>query len=253
MWRVAAVAASILLAGSAPDSTFVAVMHDGDAAFQAFDNVTAWDNYSRAVAIDSTDCTALWKLARVCVDRATASSGDERKDLLAQGEGHARRSVALCPDSADAHVALAIVLGRMTNDAGGKRKIALSKEVKSAAEAALAIEPQHPGALHILGRWNFGIASLGWFERSIAKIVYGGVPPGASMEQARSYFERAVAADPTAPLNHFWLGETLIKLDDYAGARAELNECVALEDVFWDDAVAKTRAQKRLKDIEGKQ
>lgn len=256
--RIAIVAAFMvfslgLTAATEPDSTFIAAMHDGDAAFRAFDNYTAWEHYTRAVAIDSTDCTALWKLARVCVDRATATSKDERKDLLAQGERFARRSVALCPDSADAHVSLAIALGRMTNDVGAKRKITLSKEIKSVAETALAIEPQHPGALHILGRWNFGIATLGWFERSIAKVIYGGVPPGASIEQARWYFERAVAADPATPLNHLWLGETLIKLDDYTGARSQLNECITLPDVFWDDAVAKSRAEKRLKDIEGKE
>jgi tetratricopeptide (TPR) repeat protein len=255
--RIATVAACLALtlglaAADEPDSTFVASISAGDSAFKAFDNVAALTFYSHAVAIDSNDCAALWKLARVCVDRATALTKDERKNLLAEGERQARRCVAMCPDSADAHIALAIVLGRLTNDAGGKKKIALSKELKFEADAALAIEPEHPGALHILGRWNYGIASLSWFERSIAKVVYGGVPAGASMDVAKSYFERAVAADPNAPLNHYWLGETLIKLDDYAGARAQLNECIVLPDVFWDDSVAKAKAEKRLKDIEGK-
>ena len=62
MWRLAVIAV-LVAAGAAPDSTltdstFVAAMHDGDVAFEAFDNITAWDNYSRCVAIDAIFSTS---------------------------------------------------------------------------------------------------------------------------------------------------------------------------------------------------
>jgi hypothetical protein len=110
--------------------------------------------------------------------------------LSAESERLARRCVALYPDSAQAHFILALALGRAANLAGGKRRIALSKEIKLQADSTLALNPRHFGAMHILGRWHYGIASLSWLERSFAKIIYGGVPPGASMEKARSYFDR---------------------------------------------------------------
>lgn len=235
-----------------PDSTFTSEMNAGDAAFHAFDNPSAREHYARAVAIDSASYDGLWKLSRAITDMAAAAPRDEQDALSAESVHYARKCVVLYPDSAQAHFILALSLGRMANLAGGKRRIALSKEIKLEADSTLALNPKHFGAMHILGRWHYGIASLSWLEKSFAKIIYGGVPPGAKMEKARSYFEQAIALDPKTPINHYWLGETLIKLKDYRGARAELESCLALDDVLWDDKRTKEKAQQRLKDIEGK-
>jgi tetratricopeptide (TPR) repeat protein len=234
------------------DSTFVAEMKAGDAAFRSFENDAAWSHYFRAHAIDSTRYDAIWKLSRAYVQRGDVASRDEKKRLFAEATRLARQCVALYPDSAHAHFTLSLALGKMANISGGKRRIELSREVKSEADSALALDPHHFGAQHILGRWNYEIARLTWFEKSMAKIIYGGVPPGASMQNARSCFERAIALDPLTPINHLWLGETLIKLGDYDGARASLERCIELPDVLWDDRYGKDVARKRLKDIEGK-
>ncbi len=255
LWLIIA-CVSIATPGAAPaspaDSTFAAAMAAGDSAFHAFDNSRAQKHYARAVAIDSTDYDALWKLSRAYTDCAAAAPKDKQGGLSSQSERFARKCVALYPDSAQAHFILALSLGRMANLAGGKRRIALSKEIKHEADSTLDLNPKHFGAMHILGRWHYGIASLSWVERSFAKVIYGGVPKGASMEKARSYFEQAIALDPKTPINHYWLGETLIKLKDYAGARTELENCIALDDVLFDDKITKGKAQKRLKEIEGK-
>jgi tetratricopeptide (TPR) repeat protein len=234
------------------DSTFTVAMAAGDSAFHAFDNVGARHHYAMAVVIDSTNFDALWKLSRAYTDCAAAVPKDEGEGLAAESERLARRCVALYPDSAQAHFTLALALGRMANLAGGKRRIELSREVKLEADSTLALNPRHFGAMHILGRWHYGIASLSWFERSIAKVIYGGIPEGASMEQARRYFEQAIELDPLTPINHLWLGETLIKLKDYPGARAALQRCTELDDVLWDDFRTKEKARERLEEIEGK-
>jgi len=255
LWLIIA-CVSIATPSAAPalpaDSTFTAEMAAGDSTFHAFDNPAALKHYSRAVAIDSTNYDALWKLSRAYTDCAAAAPKDKQSGLSAASERYARKCVALYPDSSQAHFTLALSLGRMANLAGGKRRIALSKEIAHEAQSALDLNPKHFGAMHILGRWHYGIASLSWLEKSFAKIIYGGVPPGASMEKARSYFEQAIALDPKTPINHYWLGETLIKLKDYTGARAELEKCISLDDVLWDDKRTKEKAQQRLKDIKGK-
>lgn len=239
-------------AANTPDSTFTAEMAAGDSTFHTFDNSAAREHYARAVAIDSTSYDALWKLSRAYTDCAAAAPRDKQDALSAESERLARKCVALYPDSAQAHFTLALALGRMANLAGGKRRIALSKEIKHEADSTLALNPKHFGAMHILGRWHYGIASLSWLERSVAKVIYGGIPQGASMERARTYFEQAIALDPKTPINHYWLGETLIKLKDYTTARAELERCIELDDVLWDDKRTKEKAQQSLKDIEGK-
>jgi tetratricopeptide (TPR) repeat protein len=243
---------STLAIPMAREVSLAAALRDGDAAFQAFDNETARHCYQRAFAIDSTDCSVLWKLARSDVNRGLSSPNDEKSRWFTSGERLARRCVALYPDSTEAHFFLAVAIGQMTKVVGNKRKIELSKDVQHEAEATLALDPKHAGAMHILGRWNYEIASLGWLSKVAAKIVYGGVPPGASYQQAKEWFERAIVVRPDMPLNHLWLGETLIKLDDYRRARDELETCLSLHDVLWDDSVTKARAQKQLHEIEGK-
>lgn len=230
----------------------ISAVREGDAAFKAFDNETARHAYERAFAIDSTNCEVLWKLARADVHRGMVVPEKEKETWFVTAEGHARRAVSLCPASADAHFFHAVSIAQITKVIGGKRRIELSKGVKREAEAALAIDSTHAGAMHVLGRWNYEIAGLGWLSKVAAKVVYGGVPPGASYEQAKTWFERAIASRPDMPLNHLWLGETLIKLEDYAGARVQLQECIDRPDVLWDDPRSKERARKALHEIEGK-
>jgi tetratricopeptide (TPR) repeat protein len=237
---------------NAPDSTLAVAVREGDAAFHAFDNETARLCFERAFAIDSTNCDVLWKLARSDVNTGISSPKDEKERWFVSGEGHARRCVALYPDSSEAHFFLAVAIGQMTKVVGNKQRIELSKDVEREAQATLALDPKHAGAMHVLGRWNYEIASLGWLSKMAAKVVYGGVPPGASYEQAKTWFERAIVIRPDMPLNHLWLGETLIKFHDYPRAREELQACLALNDVLWDDSRTKAQARKTLHEIEGK-
>jgi len=234
-----------------PDSTFIAAVSKGDSAFAVFDNETARLCYQRAFAIDSTDCNVLWKLARADVHRGMVVPEDDKVRWFTASEALARRCVALYPDSSEAHFFLAVSLGQMTKVVGGKHRLELSKEVKHEAEVTLSLDPKHYGAMHVLGRWNYEVAGLGWFSRAAAKIIYGGVPNG-SYEQAKEWFERAIAIRPDMPLNHLWFGETLIKLHDYTGARAEFETCIGLGDVLWDDPITRAHAQKMLHEIEGK-
>lgn len=236
---------------NAREVMLAAAIRDGDAAFEAFDNETARLCYQRAFDVDSTDFHVLWRLARANIHRGMVVPEDERLRWFTSGEGLARRCVELCPDSSEAHFLLAVAIGQMTKVVGGKRRIELSKEVQHEAEASLSLEPTNYGAMHVLGRWNYEVAGIGWFTKVAAKVVYGGAPRG-SYQQAKEWFERAIAIRPDLPLNHLWLGETLIKLDDYNRAREELQTCLDLDDVLWDDHLTKARAQKKLHEIEGK-
>jgi tetratricopeptide (TPR) repeat protein len=235
-----------------PEARFAAAVREGDAAFHAFDNATARRCYQRAFAIDSTDCAVLWKLARANIDAGVAAPDNEKARWFASGERLAERCVTLFPDSSEAHFFHALSMGQLSTTQSGKRKIELSRDMKREAEATLVLAPRHWGAMHLLGRWNYEVAGVGWFSRAAARIVYGGVPPGASYEQARTWFERAIAVEPEMPINHLWLGETLIKLHDYTRARAELESCIGLDHVMWNDALTRKQARKRLGEIEDK-
>lgn len=228
------------------DPKFALTIREGDIAYKNFDNATALASYRRAVEIDSSNYEALWKLARAHVDVGTSLPKNEQLQYYVFGEKLARRCTAMHPDSAEGHFFLAVALGREAMHQGGKRKIKIAKEVKAEAKRALQCDPQHDGAMHVLGRWNYELAELNFIERAVAKIVFGGVPTGASYEQAAQHFEQAIAQRPDAPLHHLEYGRTLLKLNRVAEARQQLECCMELPELFWDDAQHKRAAQKLL-------
>ncbi len=225
----------------------------GDSAYFAFDNARALEHYQKALEEDPQNFRALWKTARVYVDLGReAKKKDRKKRLFTIADSLARKCVSLYPDSAEAHFILSMAVGRMAEFAGGKKKIRLSKEVKAEADKAIELNPNHDGAYHILGRWNYEIATLGWVLKAFAKIIYGGVPPGASVENAAKMFAKAVEIAPYKPVHRLEYGRTLIKLKRYAEAREQLQKCLELKDYYWDDPLNKEEAKKLLKKIRNK-
>lgn len=227
----------------------------GNAAYAAFDNDSALRHFRAALQMDPNNYEALWKAARACADVGKTFEQKDKKQAKAiylQGDSLARQAVKLYPDSAESHFALALCVGRVALFEGGKTKIRLSKEVQKEAERAVALNPRHDGAYHILGRWNYNIATLDWLMKAAAKVIYGGVPPGASLEEAAKMFAQAVALDGRKPVHRLEYGRTLIKLERYQEAREQLQACIALDRAQWEDPQHQAEAAKLLKDIRDK-
>jgi tetratricopeptide (TPR) repeat protein len=253
LMRIAADGAAVRAEEPSHNGNAVMVaLEAGDSAFAQFNNTAALAAYRRALALDSTNYRVLWKtvLAYVLVGIPSKDPVQEQYYRLAEKLG--RRCVALYPDSATSHFILAMALGRVALKEGGKKKIALAKEIKAEAEHTLTLAPCHDGAMHVLGRWNYELGHLSWLMRSFAKIAYGGVPPSGGNQAARSWFERASACAPRLLIHHFWLGKTLVDLKEYALAREHLQKCLELQIVHWDDHLHQANARKLLAEIKKK-
>ncbi len=227
----------------------------GDKAYGRFDNEEALMHYLKALKGDSSSYEALWKGARAYADVGKSlEKVDKRKakELYVQGDGLARKVVELYPDAAEAHFALALCLGRLALFEGGKTKIRLAKEVKKEAERAIEIDPNDDGAYHILGRWHYNIATLSWVPKAFAKLIYGGVPPGASVEEAAEMFAKAIEIDGSKPVHHLEYARTLKELGRYSQAREQLKRCIELPQVQWKDPAHKAEASKMLEEIKDK-
>jgi tetratricopeptide (TPR) repeat protein len=176
----------------------------------------------------ATSFAALWRLARVESEMAEDATGAERRELIAWAEQHARAAVRIAPDSALSHEWLAIVLGRKALKEGPKKKLALSREIKSEADRALELNPASARAHHVRALWNRKVASLNLVERLAANTVLGGVPKGASMENAVSDLARAVELEPGFIHHRLELGRTYLQLDRVEEARRELERAASL-------------------------
>lgn len=226
----------------------------GDAAYARFDNGSALRHYQTAALAFPDDAEARWRLARAHADvgqALEATDQDAAREHYRRGEGEARKAVELDPRSANAHFFLAVCLGRMALFEGGKTKIRLSREVRTEAERAILLDTGHDGAYYVLGRWNYGIATLSWILKAFAKVIYGGVPEGATVEKAAEMFEKAIELDPARPMHHLEYARALAKLGRYSEARVHLQQCLDLPQVQWDDPIQKAEAARMLKDLRG--
>ena len=155
----------------------------------------------------------------------------QRDSLYARAERLARRAVAADSLGADGHFALAAAVGRASLTKGRKERIRRARIIRDEAQRAIALDPRHDGAYHILGRWNAEIMRLSGISRFFAKSLLGaGIFREASWEGAVSNMERAVALDPGRLYHRLELAEIYLDRKRYDDARAELTQLAALPD-----------------------
>lgn len=202
--------------------------------------------YQAALAARPGHFRALCGIARVESELGEDSKGEAQRQLVAAAVEHARAAVKTAPDSAQGHVWLAVALGRQALKEGPKTKIALSREIKSEVDRGIALDPGIGRAYHVRALWNRGLAQLGIFERALAKAVLGGLPKGASMENAVRDLQKAIELEPDYVNHHLELGRTYVMLRDAADARRELERVVSLPPT---SSARDTRYQAEAKEL----
>ncbi len=184
--------------------------------------------YREALVAEPASLAVLCRLARSESELGETQKGDEQRRTWASAVAHARDAVRIAPDSALAHTRLAVALGRQALREGPSTRLALSREIKSEADRAIALDATQDFAWHVLAVWNVKIASLNAFERLAARTILGGVPKGASIGGAEQAFEKAIAIAPTFVNHHLEYGRLLRDEKRFADARRELEKAVAL-------------------------
>jgi len=206
-----------------------------------------------AVQANPGDYVAQWNLARVLIDLGNQESdGDRMKSLYEEAVTHARAAVALQPDDTWGHHYLAASVGKLALTVGGKQKIELSKEVRDEAEKAVACDPDNDRSHHILGRWNREVSHLSPVLKLAAKVVYGGVPQGASDEKAVAEFKEAIRINPQHVNHRLELGITYMEMKQFEAAIAEFETALSLPDADPNDARYKAEARENIRVCEKK-
>ncbi len=189
-WRsastvLAALAVSLATAESTP-ALAEDLLAQGQARFAQGDLKGAQESYLAALRADPDRFAVLYRLARAESELAESASGEDSRKLAAAAVEHAREAVKVAPDSAAGHLELAVALGRQALKEGPKTQLSLSREIKSEADVALKIDPSLGRGWHVLALWNRKLATLNFAQRAVARAILGGVPKGASMENAVS-------------------------------------------------------------------
>ena len=199
----------------------------GIVATEARDLPAALRHFEAALKQDSLNYEANWRAALTLGllgdPFPMAVKNRKRDSLYARAERYAQRAVKANPAGADGHFALAASLGRAALMVGPEEKVRRAGVIRNEALRALAIDPRHDGAYHILGRWNAEVMRLPGIGRFVAKHFLGGrVFDQASWPKAIGYMKRAVELAPGRIYHHLALADIYLDTGQRREAEAQL-------------------------------
>ena len=200
-------------------------------------------------------CEALWKAAREISDVAKQLLGDslkQRRDsLYSIGRVWAEAAIQADSQVANAHFALALVLGRLSRTRGGKERVRFGKIIYDETERTIQMDPRHDGAYHILGMWNAEVKRLSGLTRFAAKTFLGaGFMNRANWDSAVANMERAVELNPQHVYHRLELASVYLDVDQPDKAKEQLQAIAGLPDGDPMDPYYKRLAAEALADIE---
>ncbi|RYZ00122.1 MAG: hypothetical protein EOO11_02685 [Chitinophagaceae bacterium] len=208
----------------------------------------AFENFRRALHLNPSNFTALWKLSELCsrIGKRQPST-KQQQEFYVYGKSYAQRAIQVAPAAADGYYVLAVAMGRLALSQSGKQRVHSVKEIRANVEKALALNPRHGRAWHVLGKWHYEVSNLGMFEKAALKVVYGGLP-AASLKESIAAYERAKLYEPNFALNFLELAKAYHRNDQDDKAIELLRILPAVPNKTLDDARIKTEGARLLKE-----
>jgi tetratricopeptide (TPR) repeat protein len=199
----------------------------GDREHTAMNAPSALQHYQEAIKVDPRSYEALWKATREAVDVGEYAPKAQRDSLYTAAELYARRAVEANPGGAEGHFHLSRSLGRKALSVGKRDQVRYAADVRTQSLEALKLDPKHPGALHVMGMWNYNVMKLNGMQRFMAKNFLGGkVFDSANWDEAQRYMEESVAAEPKRLVHHLDLARVFAARGNKDKAREHYEHAV---------------------------
>jgi len=120
--------------------------------------------------------------------------------LLSAADTVAREAVGEDPGSVERRYALAVVLGLEAEREGGRAKVRAASALYDQLQAILAMDPEHVGAHHLMGRLQAGVMRMDRVTRWLAThLLGGGILKRASWSAAEQNLAYAAEEAPSVP------------------------------------------------------
>lgn len=222
------------------------LLADARAAEAKLDSRRALDLYLAADKAKPNDPAIIQKIARQYSDLIVDLTNDDDRRRHAQTAlDYSLRAVELDPKNAENVLSLAVCHGKLGVYSDTRTKIKYSRLVKEEAERALALKPDYAWAHHVLGRWNYEVATLGAATRLVVRLIYGGLPD-ASTAEAVKQLSLAIELEPGELAHQLELGFALAADGQKEKARAQFEKALKFPSREKHDESAKQRAREAL-------
>jgi tetratricopeptide (TPR) repeat protein len=205
----------------------------------------ALEKYKQVLVLQPDHLRSLVKAAELNI---SISRRDEKNKRLYIESAYAFAKRAWNADSTqpDAGYAMSLANWKMTEiEPENKKMVAYAKDMKSYADKALSINPNHAKANYMLGKWNYEMTHLSGIKKALVKTIYGGTAE-ASYEEAIKYLEKCKAAEPYFVANYLDLAKAYKENRQPAPAIEVLTRLVKLPTRISDDVALKTEGATLL-------
>lgn len=211
----------------------------------------AAEKYQAVVKLEPGNVKALVKLSELYASKGSLLKDKaQQRQMYEKALQYAEAAIAADNKSADAYYARAMVAGKMTDvEDENKKMIQHVKDIKTYADKALELDPNHGKGNYVLGKWYFEIASLNWAKRAALKLLFGGMPD-ATIEDAIKYMEKGRKLEPYFVANYLDLAKAYRYDNKPMKAIEVLNMLVKLPTRTVHDVAFKAEGRKLLNELQ---
>ncbi len=132
------------------------------------------------------------------------------------------------PNTFEANLLMAGAIARLTKYGTTKERVTGAWDIKKYADVAFKMKPDDPLLRHMLAWWNFELSKPTWFERSMADMLFGGIPKGADVNLAIKTMKELITKRPDYIVYRYDLALFYEYLGDKLNARQWLESAMKL-------------------------
>lgn len=187
----------------------------------------------------------VWRYARSCYKYSNCvTDSNEKKSIICAGINACEKLLTI--SDACLYKWYAILVGVYGEFLPISERIKNGYRFKEHIMKALEIRPDDADLHHLLGRFRYEVANLGWIERKVAITLFS-EPPSASFEDAIDSFQKAENFSAEVNLeNRLFLSKCYIALSKYELACDCLKNICDLSVVSKDDEKTQSEARQLL-------
>lgn len=206
--------------------------------------------YKQILQIDSNNLYALWNVSLVYQRTGWLEENREKKRQLYDiAILYADKAYLKYPSTFEANIVKAGSIAWMSEFLSSRERVHAAWDIKKYGEAALRLNPGSAEVWYLLGWLNFELSKATWIERSLASLLFGGLPQEMSLEKGIAYLEKANELKPDYSVYLYDLA-TFYERKDAATAVRLAKKALGLHPVAPEDFIYRKKLEKLLSRLE---